>query len=418
MPPPLAIFTRDGALASRFLLFMRNRARMRCNGPTSQSFVSRTRRSALAVRALPVVAAAAAVALVAVGTGGLGIVTSTLALASTLTKAQAAAGVAYDKALREFKVILAKRRAQIDAKQALPNLPGQALYLARIKVMSTYKDLTDALPSRIGRPNKFGVPPAYFDADIEPLIEEYAALFRVMQAPPDDAQASNTPFKDIVDLGRAIARAKGLDTATADAAGRISLGLFFAETNGNQNIGNARSNKYKGSLQSGVTEDRNGSRAWAAIKPRVAVLDPAVATRDDKETARIGNGDQRFNHWTAVRNGLMNAHADLFPRLPAIMSMLPDQIDQMKLFELIQIIPTATRAALASGNLETYRISGRTVMGYLRNNSMFTFGRAERARTSATLREILDAMWLFNDKFERARARFEEIKAQERGQSG
>ena len=56
-------------------------------------------------------------------------------------------------------------------------------------------------------------------------------------------------------------------------------------------------------------------------------------------------------------------------------------------------------------------------MGYLRNNSIFTFGKADRAKTSATFREILDAMWLFNDKFERARARFEEIKAQERGQA-
>ena len=374
--------------------------------------------SAGTVRTLPVVVAVVAVALVVGGTGGLGVVMPALAQASTLTKAQAAAGVAYDNALREFKAILAKRRAQIDAKQALPDLPGQAVYLARIKVMSTYKDLTDALPSRIGRPNKFGIPPAYFDVDIEPLIEEYAALFRVMQAPPPDAQASNTPIKDVVDLGTAIARAKGLDAATADAAGRISLGLFFAETNGNQNIGNARSNKYKGSFQTGVMEDRNGSREWMAIKPRVAALDPAVAARDDTEITRIGNGNQRFNHWTAVRNGLMNAHADLFLQLPAITRKLPDQIDQMKLFELIQIIPTPTRAALASGNLETYRISGPTVMGYLRNNSMFTFGKADRAKTSATFREILDAMWLFNDKFERARARFEEIKAQERGRAG
>ena len=45
---------------------------------------------------------------------------------------------------------------------------------------------------------------------------------------------------------------------------------------------------------------------------------------------RVGTGDQRFNHWTAVRNGLMNAHADLFPQIPAIMKMLPDEIDQMK----------------------------------------------------------------------------------------
>jgi hypothetical protein len=371
------------------------------------------RRKASATRLLT----AMVVALVAAGTCGLGFVTPALAEASALSKAQAAASAAYDKALREFKEILAKRRAQIDAKQALPNLPGQAVYLARIKVMSTYKDLTDALPSRIARPNKFGVPPAYFDADIEPLIEEYAALFRLMQAPPADAQASSTPFKDVVDLGTAIARAKGLDAATSDAAGRISLGLFFAETNGNQNIGNARSNTYKGSLQTGVTEDRNGSRAWAAIKPRVAALDPVVAARDDKEAARVGKGDQRFNHWTAVRNGLMNAHADLFPLIPAIDKMLPNQIDQMKMFELMQIIPTPTRAALASGNFAGHRITDPKIMGFLRNNSIFTFGKADRARTSANFREILDAMWLFNDKFERARARFEEIKTQDRGQA-
>jgi hypothetical protein len=118
-----------------------------------------------------------------------------------------------------------------------------------------------------------------------------------------------------------------------------------------------------------------------------------------------------------VRNGLMNAHADLFAQIPAIAKMLPDQIDQMKLFELIQIVPTPTRNALASGSFETYRVSDQRIMGYLRNNSMFTFGKADRAKTSATFREILDAMWLFNDKFERARARFEEIKAREKGQA-
>jgi hypothetical protein len=259
------------------------------------------------------------------------------------------------------------------------------------------------------------VPPAYFDADIEPLIEEYAALFKVMQAPPAGAQASETPFKDVADLGTAIARAKGLDAATAEMAGLVSLGLFFAETNGNQNIGNARSNTYKGSLQTGVAEDRKGRAAWAALRPKVAALDPGVATRDDMETARVGTGDQRFNHWTAVRNGLMNAHADLFAQLPAIAKMLPDQIDQMKLFELIQIIPTPTRAALASGDFAAHRVSDPRIMGYLRNNSIFTFGKADRSRTSASFREILDAMWLFNDKFVRARARFEEIGAQEKG---
>jgi hypothetical protein len=113
----------------------------------------------------------------------------------------------------------------------------------------------------------------------------------------------------------------------------------------------------------------------------------------------------------------MNAHADLFLQIPAIVKMLPDQIDQMKLFELIQIIPTPTRAALASGNFAAYRISDPRIMGFLRNNSIFTFGKADRARTSATFREILDAMWLFNDKFKNAQARFQEIKAQEKGRT-
>ena len=54
-------------------------------------------------------------------------------------------------------------------------------------------------------------------------------------------------------------------------------------------------------------------------------------------------------------------------------------------------------------------------MGYLRNNSIFAFGRADKARTSATFREILDSMWLFNSKFEKALAKFDEIKAKQKG---
>ena len=97
-----------------------------------------------------------------------------------LTPQQTEAVAAYDKALGAFKSILAERRRQIDAKEPLPNLPGQALYLARVAVISSYKDLTDAMPSRIGKPNKFEIPPAYFDAEIEPMIDEYSRLFDVM----------------------------------------------------------------------------------------------------------------------------------------------------------------------------------------------------------------------------------------------
>src|SRR5207245_952782 len=141
-----------------------------------------------------------------------------------------------------FETVLGQRRAQINSNQPLQNLPGQALYSARNDMLGAAKDLSDALPSRIGGPNKFKIPPAYFDAANEPLLDEYVRLFVLMQAPPADAQKSETPFKDVVDLGTAIARAKGLDPSRADVAGRISLGLFFAETNGSQNIGNARSN--------------------------------------------------------------------------------------------------------------------------------------------------------------------------------
>jgi len=334
---------------------------------------------------------------------------------ATLTKSQLDALNAYNDAASHFKSVLSERRAQINSNQPPPNLPGQALYLARNAMISSYKDLTDVLPSKIGRPNKFGIPPAYFDADNEPLLDEYASLFKIMQAPPPDAQNSDTPFKDVVDLGTAIGRVRGLDAANAEIAGRISLGLFFAETNGVQNIGNARSNTYKGSLQTGPSEDQSGQKKWAAIRRSIAVLDPSLIARDLKEEARASQMDHRFNHWTAVRDGLMNAHAELFPQIPAVVKSMPDPIDQMKIFELIQIIPSPTKSALNSGNFANQKISEPTVMGYLRNNSIFTFGHADREKTSATFREVLDAMWLFNDKFKRALSQFNEIKA--RGKS-
>ena len=339
-----------------------------------------------------------------------GVISPASAQPAAMTKKQSDALDAYNNAVNDFDRVLSDRRAQIAAGQALPNLPGQALYLARNSMIGAHKDLTDVLPSKIGRPNKFKIPPAYFDADNEPLIDAYTRLFAVMQAPPANAQNSTAPFKDVVDLGMAIARARGLDAPNAEAAGRISLGLFFAETNGNQNIGNARSNTYKGSFQTGPSEDENGRKKWAAIKPQIAAFDPALIARDDEQEARVGRLDHRYNHWTAVRDGLMNAHAGLFRQIPEIVKTLPDPIDQMKFFELIQIVPAPTRSALRSGDLLGYRVSDPTIMKYLRNNSVFAFGQADRARTSASFREILDAMWLFNDKFERALAEFDKIR--------
>src|SRR4029077_6353983 len=93
----------------------------------------------------------------------------------------------YNKAVSDFRSILSQRRAQIDSKQPLPDLPGQELYLARNRMMSAYKDLTHACAAKIGRPNKYGIPPAYFDADSEPLLDEYYDLIGVLEAPPGNA---------------------------------------------------------------------------------------------------------------------------------------------------------------------------------------------------------------------------------------
>ena len=65
-----------------------------------------------------------------------------------LTKAQSEALDAYNKTVQDFKAVLGERRPQINAKQKLPDVPGQALYLARVAMMGAYKDLTDAMPSR------------------------------------------------------------------------------------------------------------------------------------------------------------------------------------------------------------------------------------------------------------------------------
>ena len=67
------------------------------------------------------------------------------------------------------------------------------------------------------------------------------------------------------------------------------MGLFFAETNGNQNIGNARSNTYKGSFQTGPSEDRNGQVKWQAIRKTIMALDPKLFARDAAEEACVSN---------------------------------------------------------------------------------------------------------------------------------
>jgi len=102
----------------------------------------------------------------------IGFFSPAMAQQETLTKRQSEALDTYNNAARNFEALLRQRRAQLNSGQRPPNLPGQALYLARNDMISAYKDLTDGLPSKIGRPNKFGIPPAYLDAEAEPLLDE------------------------------------------------------------------------------------------------------------------------------------------------------------------------------------------------------------------------------------------------------
>ena len=87
----------------------------------------------------------------------------------------------------------------------------------------------------------------------------------------------------------------------------------------------------------------------------------------------------------------------------------PDRPDEILRAHPDHPEPDAGRAQL--GDVASYKISDARIMGYLRNNSVFTFGKTDRAKKSATYREILDAMFLFNSKFEKAQAKFDEIKA-------
>src|SRR3978361_2297065 len=88
----------------------------------------------------------------------LGFMSPAMSQPVSLTGKQSDALTAYNNALNNFRSILRQRRAQIDGNLRLPNLPGQALYLARNDMLSAHKDLTDAIASKIGGPNKLGIP--------------------------------------------------------------------------------------------------------------------------------------------------------------------------------------------------------------------------------------------------------------------
>jgi ABC-type iron transport system FetAB permease component len=112
------------------------------------------------IKVLRIAMTVTVVSLVTGAIARVGLTSPAAAQSIVLTEAQSNAMNSYNAAVSRFKSVLQQRRTQIDSKQPLANLPGQALYLARNDMLITYKDLTDVLPSKIGRLNKFKIPSA------------------------------------------------------------------------------------------------------------------------------------------------------------------------------------------------------------------------------------------------------------------
>ena len=72
--------------------------------------------------------------------GNISFVSFAMGQSTTLTKSQSDALNAYNKTVQDFRSVLSERRAQINSNQKLPDRPGQALYRARVGMMSAYKD--------------------------------------------------------------------------------------------------------------------------------------------------------------------------------------------------------------------------------------------------------------------------------------
>ena len=70
------------------------------------------------------------------GIGDLSFISRARGQPAALTGSQSDALNNYNNAVHDFKSLLSQRRAQINSKEPLPSLPGQALYLARNGMIS------------------------------------------------------------------------------------------------------------------------------------------------------------------------------------------------------------------------------------------------------------------------------------------
>lgn len=114
---------------------------------TTIEAVGRIHEPKTGMRARRYILTSAALALAIALTAPIDVGSPARAQPAALTAEQSKALETYDRALNEFKTILNQRRRQIDAHEPLPDRPGQALYLARVDVMSP----TRILPMRFRR---------------------------------------------------------------------------------------------------------------------------------------------------------------------------------------------------------------------------------------------------------------------------
>jgi len=77
---------------------------------------------------------------------------------------------------------------------------------------------------------------------------------------------------------------------------------------------------------------------------------------------------------------------------------------------LLELLRVWYKAARPQGWLFPGRDRNPTIMGYLRNNSIFAFGRLIEPEHLQPSAKFL-MMWRFNDKFEQALSTIDEIKA-------
>jgi len=114
------------------------------------------------------------------------------------------------------------------------------------------------------------------------VIDEYRKLFDIMEAPPANAQNSDTPFKDVCRPGNRYCTSQGLDATNAEAAA-VSAWALLCGDKWQAKRRESRSNTYKEVCKQVHLKIEVVKKKWAAIKESIRAFDPALSARDEME---------------------------------------------------------------------------------------------------------------------------------------